>query len=60
MLTPNDMWIAVGDQQNEWISVQNDPDRVCKTHTEVAGVVPPWGTVSNPQGFYRGARCCNY
>ena len=52
----NDNWVAVGDQQNEWLTYRSD--RLCKTHTQVAGSTPTWG--STPQGYnwYRGVKCC--
>ena len=34
----NDSWIAVGDSENEWFTFRRGwGDRICKTHTEVAG-----------------------
>jgi hypothetical protein len=60
----NDNWIAVGDQENEWLTLDrqiNDVPggRYCKTHTEVAGGVPAWSTTTNPGSWERLAKCCS-
>jgi hypothetical protein len=54
----NDNWIAVGDKDNEWLTLNRAGDRYCKTHTEVAGSVPSWGTSAAPGGWERLAKCC--
>ena len=54
----NDNWIAVGDKDNEWLTLNRGGDRYCKTHTEVAGSVPSWGTSAAPGGWERLAKCC--
>ena len=56
-----DNWIAVKDKENEWFTYNRAGDRLCKTHTQVAGVLPAWGT--NPDatglGFSRAVKCCS-
>ena len=54
----NDNWIAVGDKDNEWLTLNQGGGRYCKTHTEVAGSVPSWGTSAAPGGWERLAKCC--
>jgi len=54
----NDNWIAVGDKDNEWLTLNRAGDRYCKTHTEVAGSVPAWGTSAAPGNWERLAKCC--
>jgi hypothetical protein len=54
----NDNWIAVGDKDNEWLTLNRGGDRYCKTHTEVAGSVPAWGTTAAPGAWERLAKCC--
>jgi len=60
-----DNWIAVGDKQNEWLTLNRYDGRYCKTHTEVTqretngkGYLPPWGNERRPVGFERLAKCC--
>jgi len=53
-----DNWIAVGDKNNEWLTLLNKDGRFCKTHTEVANVLPNWGQSTNPRGFETLAMCC--
>ena len=55
----NDNWVAVGDKPNEWITLSAG-DRYCKTHSQVAGDVPTWGTSnSNAQTTWdRAVKCC--
>jgi hypothetical protein len=58
----HDSWIAVGDSENEWFTFRRGwGDRICKTHTEVAGSKPGWGT-SSFTGItgdqYRAGICC--
>ncbi len=55
-----DNWIAVNNAQNEWVTFNRAGNRLCKTHTQVAGSTPAWGTQSNArgQGFERAAECC--
>lgn len=55
----NDNWIAVGDKDNEWLTLNRGGDRYCKTHTEVAGSVPAWGTSAAPGAWERLAKCCS-
>jgi len=54
----NDNWIAVGDKDNEWLTLNRGGDRYCKTHTEVAGSVPAWGMNAAPGAWERLAKCC--
>ena len=59
----HDSWIAVGDSENEWLTFRRGwNNRICKTHTEVAGSKPSWGT-SNFTGttgdMYRAGLCCS-
>lgn len=60
-----DNWIAVGDAPNEWLTLNRNGGRYCKTHTEVTqtetngkGYLPSWGNQRNPVGFERLAKCC--
>jgi len=55
---PDDNWIAVGDSTNEWLTLNHGDNRYCKTHTEVAGQRPAWGTSEAPAGWERLAKCC--
>jgi len=61
----NDSWIAVGDSENEWFTFRRGwGDRICKTHTEVAGSKPTWGTstvtyTSGGGDMYRAGLCCS-
>ena len=55
-----DNWIAVGDAQNEWLTLNRNGGRYCKTHTEFTqtktngkGYLPSWGNQRNPVGFER-------
>jgi hypothetical protein len=55
----HDSWIAVGDSENEWLTFRSD--RTCKTHTEVTGAKPSWGTSSlnyTYGGWYHAGICC--
>ena len=54
-----DNWIAISDAANEWLTYATFDSRVCKTHTQVAGAVPGWGTDNINHGFARAAKCCN-
>jgi hypothetical protein len=54
----SDNWMAVGDKQNEWLTYATFDNRLCKTHTQVAGGVPGWGNTKNGGGWYRAAKCC--
>ena len=53
-----DNWMAVSDRQNEWVTYATFENRLCKTHTEVAGGTPGWGTSKNGGNWYRAAKCC--
>jgi hypothetical protein len=55
-----DNWIAVNNAPNEWVTFNRAGNRLCKTHTQVAGSTPAWGTQANArgQGFRRAAECC--
>lgn len=53
-----DNWMAVNDKQNEWVTYATFDNRLCKTHTQVAGGVPAWGNTKNGAGWYRAAKCC--
>ena len=57
-----DSWIAVGDAENEWFTFRRGwGDRICKTHTEVAGSKPGWGTTTctgSACAMRRGGICC--
>ena len=55
-----DNWIAVNNAPNEWVTFNRAGNRLCKTHTQVAGTTPGWGTQTNArgQGFERAAECC--
>jgi hypothetical protein len=58
----HDSWIAVGDSENEWLTFRRGwNNRICKTHTEVAGTKPDWGTstITVTSGdMYRAGLCC--
>ena len=59
----HDSWIAVGDSENEWLTFRRGwNNRICKTHTQVGGSKPNWGT-SNFTGtsgdMYRAGLCCS-
>jgi len=59
---PTDNWIAVADKSNEWLTLatqQQIPGRYCKTHTEVAGSTPGWGSSNAPGSWMRLAKCCS-
>ena len=53
-----DNWMAVGDRDNEWITYNRAEGRLCKTHTQVAGSTPGWGSSNGGGGWYRGVKCC--
>ena len=53
----NDNWIAVSDSDNEWLTYVKS-DRLCKTHTQVAGGKPGWGTDNETGNWIRAAKCC--
>ena len=55
---PTDNWIAVGDSDNEWLTLNNMGERYCKTHTEVAGSKPSWGPTNTVGPWARLAKCC--
>lgn len=45
-----DVWMAVGDHDNAWISVGTSyDDRLCKLHEEVTGSAPTWGVSRGPE-----------
>ncbi|MCA9540159.1 MAG: membrane dipeptidase [Myxococcales bacterium] len=46
-----DVWLAVADHPNAWISVgtQYADERHCKLHEEVYGSAPSWGTSTGPE-----------
>lgn len=56
---PGDNWIAVGDNPNEWLTLNRNDNRYCKTHTEVANYLPEWGSKRDPTGWERLAKCCS-
>jgi hypothetical protein len=56
---PGDNWIAVGDEPNEWLTLNRGDNRYCKTHTQVAGGKPGWGDKRDPAGWERLAKCCS-
>jgi hypothetical protein len=45
-----DNWIAVDNAPNEWVTFTRAHNRLCKTHTQIAGSTPAWGTQSNARG----------
>ena len=51
-----DNWIATGDNTNSWLTFS--PGRACKSHEQVAGAPPAWGTINGPDGWTRAAKCC--
>ena len=55
-----DNWFAVGDRTNEWMTYGfvGHTWRQCKTHTQIAGSVPSWGSSRAAQPFIRAAKCC--
>ncbi|MCA9527047.1 MAG: hypothetical protein KC549_12215 [Myxococcales bacterium] len=57
-----DVWLAAGDAPNRWVAIGTKfPDRVCKTHEQVAGKAPDWGLDRGPQPFTQeqtAFRCC--
>ena len=53
-----DMWIPIKDSENEWLNINTDTDRICKTHTEVAGSKPTWGTSGQTQPYKGPVYCC--
>jgi len=55
---PGDNWIAVSDSDNEWLTLNQAGGRYCKTHTEVAGGTPGWGTTRTAGSWERLAKCC--
>ena len=63
-ISQHDSWIAVGDSENEWFTFRRGwgwGDRICKTHTEVAGSKPSWGTTSftgTTGDMFRAGICC--
>jgi len=52
-------WVAAGDSYNEWITFNRAGDRVCKTHTEIEGDKPAWGTQPDVVDFFRSVKCCD-
>ena len=56
---PGDNWIAVGDKENEWLTLNRADNRYCKTHTEVANYLPAWGLQHVPRGWERLVKCCS-
>ena len=56
---PGDNWIAVGDKENEWLTLNRGDNRYCKTHTEVANYLPGWGLQRVPGGWERLVKCCS-
>lgn len=59
MIPGADVWAPVGDEENEWASIGNyDPsNRLCKTHTEVAGETPAWG-INDASPWLKKIPCC--
>jgi hypothetical protein len=59
-----DNWIAVGDKENEWLTLNNGNNRYCRTHSEVtknesgSSWLPSWGSQREPRGWERLAKCC--
>ena len=53
-----DNWMAVNDKSNEWLTYNTAGGRLCKTHTQVANVLPGWGDSKGANAFYRAAKCC--
>jgi len=54
----SDNWMAVNDKPNEWVTYNKADGRLCKTHTQVANVLPGWGESKGANAFYRAAKCC--
>lgn len=45
-----DVWMAVGDRENSWISIGTSyPERRCKLHEEALQDQPAWGLEKGPQ-----------
>jgi len=61
-ISQHDSWIAVGDSENEWLTFRRGwGDRICKTHTQIAGSKPDWGNSSSTYtsgDMYRAGICC--
>ena len=56
-----DEWTPVDDEANTWVSIGNMmPEvRLCKSHKEVIGIHPTWGTDPDPNNPYRKrVYCC--
>ena len=53
-----DNWIAVSDKENEWMTLNRNGDRYCKTHTALAGSVPGWSGSRDATPWMRLAKCC--
>jgi hypothetical protein len=53
-----DNWIATGDSIDSWLTYNSADNRKCKTHVQVAGAPPAWGTTNGPDGWNRAAKCC--
>ena len=55
-----DNWIAVNNAENEWLTFNRAGNRLCKSHTQVAGQKPAWGTQPDARGFgfTRAVKCC--
>ena len=54
----SDNWIAVSDRDNEWLTYNRWDNRLCKTHTQVAGGPPSWGITKTGGGWARAVKCC--
>lgn len=47
---PGDVWMAVGDAENGWISVgEKYPERRCRMHRQTYGTAPGWGLDRGPE-----------
>jgi len=53
-----DNWIATNDNTNSWMTFNTADNRKCKSHEQVAGAPPSWGTTSAPYAFNRATKCC--
>ena len=54
-----DNWMAVSDSDNEWITYWDNSNRLCQTHTQIAGSIPAWGTANTQSGDWtRVGKCC--
>ncbi len=57
-----DYWLPTSDSDNSWVSIGTAyPDRTCKTHEQVTGSKPAWGTDRGPQSATGNPtlfRCC--